>query len=136
MINLSEKLIEIGLSLITPFPLFISAKILFYVLFQVDILENYPEALIIFIPTSIAIIDSLIFLITPMWKEIRSHPHKRYFFSCIVLYFILGIIIAASSVITINPNDDFFIFGILASLWNICMIIVVSASHYSKATNM
>ena len=135
MINLSEKLIKIGLSLISPFPLFISTKIFFYVFFRVNILENYSRELIIFILIVITIIDFFI-LITLTCKEIRSHSNRLYFFLCIVLYLILDIIIAAPSVIRINPHDDFFIFDIMASLCNIIIIIVVSASHSSKATNM
>ena len=138
MINLSEKLIEIGLSLISPFPLFISAKILLYVFFNVDVFENYPRELIIFILIGIVIIDSLIFLITPMWKEIRSHPNRSYYFLCIVFYSILSIIIIIimPNVDMENQHDDFFIFDLMLSLYNLFMIVVVSASHSSKAINM
>ena len=69
MINLSEKLIKIALSLISPFPLFISTKIFFYVFFRVNILENYSRELIIFILIVITIIDFFI-LITLTCKEI------------------------------------------------------------------
>ena len=132
MINLPEKLIKIGLSLISPFPLFISAKILFAVLFYVDIFENYPLILIIIIPIGILVIDFFTFRITTIWEEIQSNPNIVSYFLCVFIYAILGLIITMPSVIMITPNDDFFIMDIVASLCNLFFIIAVSAFHVPK----
>ena len=140
MINLLEKLIKIGLSLISPFPLFISAKILFAVLFRVDIFENYHWILIIIIPIGILFIDLFTFKITPIWEEIRSHPNIVPYFLCISIYAILGLIINMPSDIMIIPNVSFimiipnvsFIMDIVTSLLSLFFIIAVSAFHVPK----
>ena len=131
MINLLEKLIQIGLSLISPFPLFISTKILFAVLFGVNIFENYHWILIIIIPIGILFIDFFTFRITPIWEEIRPHPNIIPYLSCVFIYTLPSLIINMPSDIMITPNDS-FIMDIVTSLLSLFFIIAVSAFHVPK----
>ena len=89
MINLSKKFITIGLSLISPLPLFISAKILFVVLFRVNIFENYSPILISIILIGIWAIDFFIFKMTPIWEEMHHNPNIVLYFVCVFIYVVL-----------------------------------------------
>ena len=132
MINLSKKLIKIGLSLISPLPLFISARILFLVLFRVNILENYPLILIPIILIGICAIDFSIFRMTPIWKEIRHNPNIVPYFLCVIVYVVLDLIIAVLGDDMITRSDDFFNFDIMLSLYNITFIIAVFVFYGPK----
>ena len=129
MINLSKKFITIGLSLISPLPLFISAKILFVVLFRVNIFENYSPILISIILIGIWAIDFFIFKMTPIWEEMRHNPNIVLYFVCVFIYVVLDLIITIHDDNMITHSDDFINFDIMVSLYNLIFIIVVFASY-------